>query len=167
MASTGRLSQNLGSFYRRQGPQMSRTAADFDRPLDFRLRGSAFRPRIRRGVGSRHKKVDALIGPPIHVVAQNKKPLLILARAACPAGCLLTPEVLRYESGAQEGTGCGAKYSGRVTRFRGCPAEAKPLPLPNMVARAASAQSLPMDRPGSISNRQLSRAQTPPANEEG
>lgn len=125
MASTGRLSQNLGSFYRRQGPQMSRTAADFV-CLNFRLRGSAFRPRIRRGVGSRHKKVDALIGPPIHVVAQNKKPLLILARAACPVGCLLTPEVLRYESGAQEGTGCGAKkYSGRVTRFRGCPARGK------------------------------------------
>lgn len=126
MASTGRLSQNLGSFCRRQGPQMSRTAADFDRPLDFRLRGSAFGPRIRRGVGSRRTKVDALIGSPIHVVAQNKEPLLILARAACPAGCLLTSEVLRYESGAQEGTGYGAKkYSGRVTGFRGCPARAK------------------------------------------
>lgn len=36
--------------------------------------------------------------------------------------------------------------------------EVKLLPLPNMVARAASAQPLPMDRPGSISNRQLSRA---------
>lgn len=81
-------------------------------------------------MGSRHKKVDALIGPPIHVVAQNKKPLLILARAACPAGCLLTPEVLRYESGAQEGTGCGAKYSGRVTRFRGCRQRQSRCPYP-------------------------------------
>lgn len=40
-------------------------------------------------MGSRHMKVDALIGPPIHVVAQNKEPLLILARAARPAGFLL------------------------------------------------------------------------------
>lgn len=65
---------------------MSRIAADFDRPLDFRLRDSAFGPRIRRGVGSRRTKVDALIGSPIHVVAQNKEPLLILARAACLLG---------------------------------------------------------------------------------
>lgn len=147
---------------------MSRTAADFDRPLDFRLRGSAFRPRIRRGVGSQRMKVDALIGSPIHVVAQNKEPLLILARAACPAGCLLTPEVLRYGSRPRKGLDMEPRSTrGQSPDSEGAPQEPKPLPLPNMVARAASAQSLPMDRPGSISNRQLSRAQTPPANEEG
>lgn len=36
-----------------------------------------------------------------------------------------------------------------------------------MAARAPSAQPLSMDRPGSISNRQLSGVQTPPTNEEG
>lgn len=41
------------------------------------------------------------------------------------------------------------------------------LPLPNMAARAPSAQPLSMDRPGSIKNRQLSGVQTPPTNEEG
>lgn len=87
--------------------------------------------------------------------------------AAYHAGYGVTPGILLYESGAREESGCGAKtrYSGRVNRLRGfresgqnsCPYPTwRPVHLP-----------LPMDRPGSISNRQLSRVQTPAANEEG
>lgn len=104
------------------------------------------------------------------MVVQNKEPLLILARAACPAGYGVTPEILFYESGAREESGCGARtrYSGRVNRLRGFRVKPpKQLPLANMAARAPSAQPPPMDRPGSISDRQLSRSQTPAANEEG
>lgn len=46
---------------RRQSPQRSKTAAaDFDRHRAFPLGGSAFRPRIGRGVGSRRMNVDGL-----------------------------------------------------------------------------------------------------------
>lgn len=43
-----------------------------------------------------------MIGSLVHVVVQNKEPLLILARAAHPTGYSVAPEILLYESGPRE-----------------------------------------------------------------
>lgn len=43
-----------------------------------------------------------LIGSAIHVVVQNKEPLLIRAPAAHPTGYRVAPEMLLYESGRRE-----------------------------------------------------------------
>ncbi|MEJ1285766.1 hypothetical protein NN561_016763 [Cricetulus griseus] len=61
----------------------------------------------------------------------------------------------------------GVAIRDESTGSEGARPEPEQLPLNNMAARAASAQPFPMDRPGSISNRQLSGIQTPPANDEG
>lgn len=43
-----------------------------------------------------------MIGSLIHVVVQNKEPLLILTRAAHPTGYSVAPEILLYECGPRE-----------------------------------------------------------------